>query len=238
MKFIRSFLALAILLIFQSCNTAPELSFIEHNISTKNNTIVEINVPMASGEHEVALNINKVIGDKLIAALSQYDPEDKTSVTVEEKIEQFNSEFTRFKNEFPDSPQIWEAQIDGEVAYKSSELISIALTTYMNTGGAHGITVINFINFDAVTGKEITKEALFNDIDGFREIAKNAFNEKIKDRKDFYFNSNQFSLPENIGFSEDKLVLLYNTYEIAPYSTGITEVHIPLSNVSSFLNYY
>ena len=53
----------------------------------------------------------------------------------------------------------------------------------------------------------------------------------------FMFQNDIFSLPKNIGFDQNYLILLYNPYEIAPYSTGILEVKIPLSEVNHWLSF-
>ena len=52
--------------------------------------------------------------------------------------------------------------------------------------------------------------------------------------EDFFFGK-PFQLPENIGFSDDGLVLLYNAYEIASYNQGYTEFIIPFDDVESYL---
>ena len=93
---------------------------------------------------------------------------------------------------------------------------------------------ISFLNFDGITGKQITNSNLFTDIDAFTEIAQTYFNEAIKET-DILFESDKFELPANIAYTEDGLVLLYNTSEIAPYSTGIIEFAIPFKDIDSYL---
>jgi hypothetical protein len=51
---------------------------------------------------------------------------------------------------------------------------------------------------------------------------------------DFFFGKD-FVLPENIGYNEEGLLLLYNTYEIASYAMGITEFTIPYSEINNLL---
>ena len=129
----------------------------------------------------------------------------------------------------------WEAQIDGEVIYKSPEIISLAITSYINTGGAHGISIVSFLNFKAATGEKISNEQLITDLEGFKKVVKPYFDKTITNENIPIFDTNNFHLPINIGYTEDGLVLLYNTYEIAPYSSGIIEFRIPLEDVQPFL---
>ena len=136
--------------------------------------------------------------------------------------------------DFPDSAQIWEAQIDGEVIYQSEEIISISITSYINTGGAHGNLHITFLNFDALNGKRIPNGNLFHNIDAFKDIAKRYFYETLED-KSVLFEPDNFTLPVNFGYSLDGLVLLYNVYEIAPYSTGVIDFTIPFDELTDLL---
>lgn len=211
--------------------------FSEVNITTPNNNLVEIFIPYAIGNDPVSQKINSKIDELLIASLHIGDPDSITAQSVEESIDVFNNEYLKFKTDFPDSPIVWEAQIDGEVSYQSESVISIAITNYMNTGGAHGNLIITFLNFNPLTGDTISNKNLFSDFSSFEELAKTHFYKEIANNKEDYFEPDNFTLPANIGFDDDGLILLFNTYEIAPYSSGITEIHIPFGELDSILAY-
>jgi len=217
-----------------NCKDEIKTTFSDVNFTTENNTLVEINIPKANGSEVITHAINSEIEKVVIAALHIGDSDNVTSKTIEESIISFNKEYENFIKDFPESPQIWEAQIDGEVLYENSEITSISITSYINTGGAHGILNISFLNFDSATGKTILNKNLFSDINGFKKVAKTHFYKAIE-AKDILFETNEFELPANIGYTEDGLVLLYNTYEIAPYSTGIIEFSIPFEDLGSYL---
>ncbi|CDF81069.1 conserved hypothetical protein (DUF4163, DUF3298) [Formosa agariphila KMM 3901] len=219
-----------------SCSEEKTITFSEESITTPENTIVDINIPQAVGDNEVALQINTILKQHVSASL-QFNQEDQRINAIEDQINSFNTEYTNFKNQFPESAQEWEAQIDGEVMYETPELISISLTSYTNTGGAHGILVITFLNFNGQTGELIETNKLFDDQDEFYEFAKPYFNEEISNKKDLVVDSESFVLPQNIGYSADGLILLYNTYEIAPYAAGITEFIIPFNDANSYLKF-
>ncbi|PNQ74922.1 DUF3298/DUF4163 domain-containing protein [Hanstruepera neustonica] len=238
----RSFLIVIILSTYSLLNLscAEEKSstlFNEVNMTTPENNLVEIFVPKAKGNNSVSEKINSKINESIIASLQIGDPEPVNSKSVEESITNFNNEYIKFKNEFPESPMVWEAQIDGEVSYQSESLISIAITSYLNTGGAHGILTIRFLNFDTLTGDIISNNDLFSNFSAFEELAKNHFNKEIADKKEDYFDPDNFTLPANIGFDDDGLILFYNTYEIAPYSSGITEIHMAYDEIDALLAY-
>ncbi|WOD44906.1 DUF3298 and DUF4163 domain-containing protein [Hwangdonia lutea] len=219
---------------FFSCKTDKPINFTETNITSENNQIVEINIPLANTDNDAAKSINAATKDYVIKALQIGESNNTTEKSVEESIEDFNQEYTDFINDFPESTQKWEAQIDGEVIFKAQDIISISLTSYTNTGGAHGNLNISFLNFDTSTGKLLDTNALFTDIEGFKSMAKKHFEASIKD-KDLLLDPETFQLPENIGYSDDGIILLYNTYEIAPYSSGILEFSIPFEDAKPYL---
>ena len=216
------------------CKNEVPITFSETNFTSKNNTIVEVNIPIANENIEASKPINSAIKDFVISALYIGDPEESKAKSVEASIKNFNTEYNNFISEFPDSPQQWEAQIDGELTFKNADVISIALTSYTNTGGAHGNTMISFLNFDASTGKRIDNNNLFTDHKTFKKLAETHFYKSIEDTG-ILFDANTFTLPKNIGFSDEGIILLYNTYEIAPYSSGIIECLIPLEEVKPYL---
>lgn len=234
----RILLLLPLLFFVFSCeDEAPKITFSEKTMTTNQNKIVEINIPQAEGPEILANNMNEAIQAVVISSLS-LDPDTVSkNMSVSESINNFNTEYTTFKTDFPESAMEWDAQIDGEIMYQSEAVISIAMTTYLNTGGAHGNLVISFLNFDALTGQSLKNEQLFNDFKTFKTVAEDYFNDHIADKKELYFEPDNFVLPQNIGFNEIGVILLYNSYEVAPYSTGLTEFTIPFDDLVPYLNF-
>ncbi|MGJ5641685.1 DUF3298 and DUF4163 domain-containing protein [Formosa sp. S-31] len=228
--------ALISLTLFSCSREFKPIAFEEKNITTASNTIVEINIPEAIGSGMASKNINSTLLEKTALAL-QTNQDSIQNIDIEKNINTFNKAYTEFKTDFPETALEWEAQIDGEVMFQSPEVLSIALTSYTNTGGAHGILVISFLNFDAKSGLLLDNQKLFTDFESFKKLAKSYFDKEIEDKKDLYFDPDTFVLPQNIGYSPDGLTLLYNSYEIAPYSTGITEFVIPFSEADSYLKF-
>ncbi len=232
---IKYFIVICCFLSFFACKEEVVVTFLETNITFKNNHVVDINVPKAQGNDSISKHINNIVENTLIKALHTGNPDEITSKSLKESVSTFNAEYNAFKRDFPISPIVWEAQIDGEVILQNQDIISVALTSYINTGGAHGILLISLLNFDAQTGKKIKNETIFSDLEGLKKVAKSYFDKEIAGKKENYFEPNTFRLPSNIGFNEEGALLIYNAYEIAPYSTGITEITIPYTDINSFL---
>ena len=234
----RFFLIIIISLSFNACVEELQLTFSESNQFYQKNANIEINIPVAEGESEVASQINSKI-ENHIANILIFSEEDSDIATLEEGISRFDTEYKKFKSDFEESKLIWEATFDGEVMYQSSEIISIAISSYTNTGGAHGNSVITFYNFDSISGKLLETSEIISNLDAFTTIAGQHFiiDVKMEDSETIgdYFFGEPFHLPANIGYNEEGLVLLYNTYEVASYAMGITEFTIPFDEIESLL---
>ncbi|WP_417199654.1 PdaC/SigV domain-containing protein [Bizionia sp.] len=234
----RSIVLLSLIFLIFSCeDEETKITFSEKNFTTNQNKIVEINIPQAEGIEAVKNNINTSIEAMVSASLNLDEDSVAKNMSISESIDKFNSEYASFKSEFPESALEWEAQIDGEIMYQSEAVISVVITNYLNTGGAHGSLVVSFLNFDALTGQLLKNEQLFNDMNAFKTVAEDYFNDQIADKKELYFEPDNFVLPQNIGFNDTGVILLYNSYEVAPYSTGLTEFTIPFDDLVPYLNF-
>lgn len=222
-----------------SCKKEVNIEFLEENIESSNAADISINYPKAEGSKAVSELINTTIQNYIVSQTNLSD-DSLTNLSIDDAVKRFNTEFKTFKSDFPESSQKWEAFIDGEVTYRSPELISIAINSYLDTGGAHGNTHIKFFNFNPETGKLYSKTELISDIDGLSEVIANQLNEEVKSNSDepmeeFFFGKD-FQLPESLGFSDEGLIVLYNPYEIASYSQGIIEFTVSYEDINPFLN--
>jgi hypothetical protein len=52
----------------------------------------------------------------------------------------------------------------------------------------------------------------------------------------FEFPRNKFKLNDNYGFTRDGIVFVFNSYEIASYAEGPTEIIIPYKKIRDWLN--
>lgn len=239
MKSILSFLAFLMLL--NSCEAEfKPATFKTTSIDNGFEADITATFDEATGNNDLSENINASITLAIIGTLSASDV--KTDLNA--VLKDFNSEFVDFKKDFPDDFEpIWELNIETEITYQSKEIITIAISTYEFKGGAHGNDKIEFLNLNGKTGAVLNQNDIIKNINDFKILAETHFVKSLenedKDLKmeDFFFGK-PFQLPENIGFSEDGLVILYNVYEVASYDQGYTEFVIPFEDVDSYLKVY
>tara|TARA_R100001369_G_scaffold91964_2_gene134947 strand:- start:825 stop:1577 length:753 start_codon:yes stop_codon:yes gene_type:complete len=239
LKLILTFLIF--LVILNSCTSEVKATTFK-NASIDNSFDADISAAFnkATGNSELSKAINANIENTIISTISS--PESKSDLKT--VLKDFNSEFVNFKKEFPDdSEPVWELNIETELTYQSEDIITIALNTYEFKGGAHGNDKIKFLNLNAKSGAILKQNDLIKNIADFKVLAKTYFlqsleieEEEEEDLKmENFFFGKAFQLPENIGFSEDGLVLLYNVYELASYDQGYTEFVIPFEDVEFYL---
>lgn len=178
--------------------------------------------------------INQTIAETIKDEIGQEESESITTA-----IEAFDAEYKAFKNDFPDSAQQWALSIETEVLYQSDDIISLALNIYQDTGGAHGNDRISLLNFDPKTGELLKYEDVFKDLKALKERVKSEFYNTVTeddlDENHDYFFGKDFQLPENFGFSEDGIVFLYNTYEVASYNRGFVEFVVDFEDLENYL---
>ncbi|MEL4306802.1 DUF3298 and DUF4163 domain-containing protein [Joostella sp. CR20] len=231
------------LLVFSSCETDNSISFINQNIAT--NTCescpkISIDIPQAQPENEISKRINSEI-DTFVTSTLNYS-EEKTTDSILEAVAIFNTEYKKLKERFPEDIIPWEATIKGNVSFENNFFTSVAIESYIFTGGAHGYGSISFLNFDTKTGKNLTPNDLFKDKQTLIDIAEKEFRTAQKIKPDaninstgFMFENDAFHLPSSIGFNEKGLVLIYNPYEIASYADGRTTIEIPFETAKQFM---
>lgn len=234
----RIFSLLFFLLILNSCNSEfKPATFKTTSIDKGFEADINATYDKAEGNNELSKTINFNIEQGIINTLG--DATKKTNLEV--ILADFNNEYLDFKNDFPDTLEsVWELHIETEKTYQSEEVITVAISTYEFKGGAHGNDKIKFLNLDAKTGKTLDRDAIINNIDNFKNLAKTHFVKSLEMEddnlkiEDFFFGK-PFQLPENIGFSDDGLVFLYNVYEVASFDQGYTEFVIPFEDVATYL---
>lgn len=210
----------------QNCDTA------EYDCS-----IIALDVVRATGTRGAAAQINRNLDEHIIKLISSQ--EDPAISSLEELSDEFLTDYREAAENFSEEPP-WEAYVDEKVYFRSDSLISVGITTEIFSGGAHGYKTLTFLNFDPATGKLLTKKDILKEEftafveERFREEQGIPENESINSTG-FWFENETFTLPENIGFSENKIILVYNSYEIAPYAAGEIKIEIPLEEVRPFI---
>ena len=162
---------------------------------------------------------------------------------IEKNISYNIKGFTRVGEHNPYSDRPYEAQSIFKDYKNNFGITSILESIYTYTGGNHGMTGFTSYNISNKTGKNLK----FNDI--FRRGAREYFEKEIRDtiikdvkvnkEKTKYFrdSSTRFVDLDNavVFFRGDNLVIRYQQYAIAPYSSGTPEFEFSKEEIREFL---
>jgi hypothetical protein len=150
---------------------------------------------------------------------------------VEDLVQQYQS----LQEEFPDYSLPWSLERSMSFSADTGGIISLRFEETSFLGGAHGMETVRLASFDASLGSRLRLERMF--VPGFEQKlvaeVERAFRRarRVPDGQTledagFWIEEGRFPLSTNFAIVAGDIVFYYNSYEIAPYSLGPTEVHV------------
>lgn len=217
------------------------VSDLDCNPEEENCAYISLNIPLTENSGVRNKTINREIEHHVIQLVDYQEDEGKES--LEDMAQSFIDRYEASAAEFPEYNIPWEASVEGEVLSNTEEIISLKFDLALFTGGAHGYTSVSFLNFNPKTGERWNNEDLFTP--DFKGYVERIFREKQSvpegqpiNSTGYFFENDEFVLPQNIGFNKNKVVLRYNTYEVASYAEGGILITLPIEEVERFLKIY
>jgi hypothetical protein len=119
--------------------------------------------------------------------------------------------------------------------------IVIELSSYLSTGGAHGMPGRGFINYDRQQKRELgLKELLLPGQEAsFWKLAAQAHQRWLKEKGHSsdpeFLEFWKFERTRNIALLKDRILLKYDVYSIAPYASGHPELSISKQQLNGIL---
>ncbi|MHC0039625.1 DUF3298 and DUF4163 domain-containing protein [Pseudoneobacillus sp. C159] len=173
---------------------------------------------------------NRTAQDKINAALSNH-----MKMSYQNYLQMLADEKTA-KAEFDKNPDAspnydYDYIVSYTVNYNQKGLLSIVFSDYIYSGGAHGGTVLQAYNFNIANGQN---SKLFDVVDSKAKqsnVQKYVYDYVKKDSSNVYFvdtiDDIQLSNDTVFYYKDGGIVLVFQQYEIAPYSSGNPEIFIP-----------
>jgi hypothetical protein len=125
----------------------------------------------------------------------------------------------------------FEGIAEFEVTLNQGGLLSIVLTFYEFTGGAHGMTYLETINIDLTTGRQLSFRDVFPNSESLEQLAR-IVDSRIKEHPDWFFidefDASMFGEEQQFYLKDGHVVVVFGLYEIAPYAAGIQEFALPV----------
>ena len=121
-----------------------------------------------------------------------------------------------------------------ESVYIGPDIVSVRLTFYSYTGGAHGGSAIHGFNFDRIDGHQLTLDDALHliglSLDDAAAQAKDQLTARLGDA---LFADGALPKPENYQtfvVGADSVTFIFQEYQVAPYAAGPQEVSLPRVN--------
>ena len=192
----------------------------------------EISYPEFTGLDTAVL---RILNEQLMKQIAGA-PEDAPTRSIEAAADDFLADFDKTKAEMPDYGMGWYYKADARELVVTDSLISLQADADVFTGGAHGMFSTTFINVDAKTGAPYLLDSFLKP--GYssllNQLGEEAFRKENEmadtttlDAAGFEFPENKFQLNDNYGFRKEGIIFVFNSYEVAAYAVGPTEIIIP-----------
>lgn len=140
-----------------------------------------------------------------------------------------------------ESANLWDYQ-GTIVITEYPDFVNLEMGNWTYTGGAHGNGFTIYTMIDRKTGAILHLSDFITDLNAFQVIAEREFRKdnEIKENDNlldlgFWFEEGKFQCNENFYFVDNEMVFFYNSYEIAPYSSGQITFSISLSDLKDLL---
>lgn len=139
----------------------------------------------------------------------------------------------------------WAVRLQWEVDRNDSVFFSGRLLQEAYLGGAHGLPSIRTFCVERRTGRNLPLDSILlpEQRSTFGREAQKKFVAKYQvggrppdfRAAGFWFENNQFRLPEHFVLKDGGLELIYNVYEVAPYSEGVLRIRFGEEELQPFL---
>lgn len=111
-------------------------------------------------------------------------------------------------------------------------ILSFYIDYYQFSGGAHGITTRNTYNIDIKSGNKVMLKDLFEEGYDYKTYINEEISKEISKHPEYYFTGkegfNGIKEDQSFYIRDNKIVIHFPYYEIAPYVTGMPEFQIEM----------
>ena len=163
--------------------------------------------------------------------MTVFSPEDKLAPSLNAYREQFLRTADSRNSSY----------LQAKVREQHDDLVIIELSSYLDTGGAHGMPGRGFINYSRKDQREVTLQDMLipGQEKAFWAAGKVAHNNwlistRFGNDPEFVKNRPCHKTP-HVALLKANVVVKYDVYSIAPYSEGHVELKIPYSRLNGIL---
>lgn len=205
-----------------SSNLFSQNVYIQDKRIFQENDCFKIEISYPSIESSKFIFLNREITSNINSVISQVRSE-----SICEELKQFNEDFKA------------EGFVSYSVCFENNRLISFYIDYYTFLGGAHGMSVKKGYSLDKKLGKVLKLNDLFAENYDYKTVINDFIYKEIETKKALFFDEDFKGInPDTEFYIEDNCIVIYfQLYEIAPYSTGFPTFKIPLEKFGNGYSY-
>ena len=126
--------------------------------------------------------------------------------------------------------------VDFKINKNTPYILSLATHNYSYNGGAHGYYEEVSYNIDMKNGSILKFKELFKENSDYISIISNQIRNQIKENKEYQgYEFEQISEIQKFYIINDKLIIYFDLYEIAPYVAGIPKFEIQIDEINHII---
>ena len=123
-----------------------------------------------------------------------------------------------------------------EIKTNERGILSLSLTNYAFSGGAHGMTIMKSLTFNIETGKMYSLGDLFKSGSDYVNVLSEIIKKQIKERDIPTIEEFDQIRPNQDFYIADKAVVVYfQLYELAPYVYGFPQFPISVYEIQDII---
>ncbi|WP_263147217.1 RsiV family protein [Pseudomonas sp. RIT-PI-AD] len=138
-----------------------------------------------------------------------------------------------------DAEPRWSSYLQAKVREQRDQILLIELSSYLDTGGAHGMPGRGFITYDRNHHLALTLQDMLlpGQETAFWRVVEQAHGRWLTANKldADYLRDWPFQRTPHVGLGRGAVLVKYDVYTIAPYSSGHPELEIPYPQLNGIL---
>ncbi|WP_193165667.1 DUF3298 and DUF4163 domain-containing protein [Microbulbifer hainanensis] len=181
--------------------------------------------------------LNRALDQQLLMQLQGNDEEQKNPESLTEIAEQFLKEAAEVEKV---SSARWQLRGETKQLSLRGDLLTMEISSYRYTGGAHGMPSEDWFNWDLSTDKRVSLGDVIREgqEQKFWDLARAAHQRWLDGQKGIDEDFRKiwpFQHSDTFRFTDEGLVLLYGVYTLGPYAFGPVELTIPNGDLSGVI---
>lgn len=169
--------------------------------------------------------------------------QDTDTATMESLSRAFLNDYLRDRSASDTTdPVSWNCSVDVSIEHNTEHFITVRSSSYIYTGGAHPLQTTTYYVIATHKPRLLTLHDIVVDTATLRTVAEIELRRMYDiplyhDLRNhgFTLSSNSVPLSKNFAFTRTGLTLVYNPYDISPYSMGMHTIQLPYSAIAPLL---